>query len=231
MDPDEYCREIEAYLCRRNEGHLVRIVGPSFERVVGWAAMGIPLKVAFKGIDRYAERYYAKGPRRRPLRVDFCEADVLDVFDEWRRAVGLSEPGIAASAQATRPARSLPAHLDRVIVRLTACRAGGRIAESLDRQIERTVRELDAVRAGGRALRGEARQALIARLEELDRDLLDEAVRSTDPATLAALDAEAERELTPFRDRMPAGVLAETLERARRRLLRDRLELPTLMFD
>ena len=49
----------------------------------------MPLKVACRGIDRYFERYYAKGPRRRPVRVEFCDADVLDVFDEWRRAVGV----------------------------------------------------------------------------------------------------------------------------------------------
>ena len=88
MDIADYCREIETYLCRKNDGHLIRVVGPSFELVSGWAAQGVPLKVAFAGIDRYFERYYRKGPRRRPVRIDFCEADVLDVFDEWRRAIG-----------------------------------------------------------------------------------------------------------------------------------------------
>src|SRR5882672_12638611 len=81
MSSTDYCREIEAYLCRKNEGHLVRIVGPSFELVCGWAQRGVPLKVAFRGIDRYVERYYAKGPRRRPVRIDFCEADVLEIED------------------------------------------------------------------------------------------------------------------------------------------------------
>ena len=70
-------------------GHLIRVVGPSFEIVSGWAAQGVPLKVAFAGIDRYFERYYRKGPRRRPVKIDFCDADVLDAFDEWRRALGL----------------------------------------------------------------------------------------------------------------------------------------------
>ena len=88
-EPVDFCREIEAYLCRKNDGHLIRVTGPSFELVSGWAAQGIPLKVAFQGIDRYFERYYRKGPRRRPVRIDFCDADVLDVFDEWRRALGL----------------------------------------------------------------------------------------------------------------------------------------------
>src|ERR671916_101183 len=89
MEPAEYCRELETYLCRKNEGHLIRIAGPVFEQVCGWAAQGVPLKIAFRGIDRYCERYYAKGPQRRPVRIEFCEADVLDSFDEWRRAVGV----------------------------------------------------------------------------------------------------------------------------------------------
>ena len=29
----DYCREIEAYLCRKNDGHLIRVVGPSFDLV------------------------------------------------------------------------------------------------------------------------------------------------------------------------------------------------------
>src|SRR6266550_6429328 len=86
----DYCRQLEDYLCRKNEGHLIRIVGPAFDQVCGWAARGIPLKLAMSGVDRYFDRYYAKGPRRRPVRIEFCEADVLDVFDEWRRSVGVS---------------------------------------------------------------------------------------------------------------------------------------------
>ncbi len=89
MTPDEYCRAIEAHLTRKNDGHLIRIVGPAFELVRGWAEQGIPFKVACYGIDRAFERYYAKGARRRPLRIEFCKDDVLDAFDQWRRAVGV----------------------------------------------------------------------------------------------------------------------------------------------
>ena len=105
MDPAEYCRQIETYLCRKNEGHLIRIVGPAFEQVSGWAAQGVPLAVAFKGIDQYCERYYAKGPRRRPVRIEFCEADILTLFDDWRRAVGVTAQDAGAQA---------PAKTDRV---------------------------------------------------------------------------------------------------------------------
>src|SRR5687768_15784135 len=170
-----YCRDIETYLCRKNDGHLIRVVGPSFELVSRWAADGVPLKVAFEGIDRCFERYYRKGPRRRPVKVDFCEADVLDVFDEWRRAVGLVA-GRSSDAGGEEPpprsAGSLPAHLERVLTKLTQARVEGALGPDADPLIDRVSAELDAARASSRGVRGEARHALIERLEDLDRRLL-----------------------------------------------------------
>ena len=101
----DFCREIETYLCRKNDGHLIRVTGPSFDLVSGWAMQGVPLKVAYAGIDRCFERYYAKGPRRRPVRIEFCEADVLDLFDEWRRAVGVAASATGSPVSAA-PART-----------------------------------------------------------------------------------------------------------------------------
>ena len=97
MSPAEFCRELEAYLCRKNDGHLIRIVGPVFSTVTGWAEQGIPVKVACRGIDRYFDRVQHK-PRRRPVPIQFCEADILDAFDEWRRALGLSAPAARSLA-------------------------------------------------------------------------------------------------------------------------------------
>ena len=128
-DSVEYCREIESYLCRKNGGHLVRIVGPAFEQVTRWSTRGIPIRVVFRGIDRYFERYYAKGPRRRPARIEFCEADVLDVFDEWKRAVGVGAAPISDGEAheeegVSRKRGTLAAHLERVVARLTTWNAG-----------------------------------------------------------------------------------------------------------
>jgi hypothetical protein len=221
----EFCREIEIYLCKKNDGHLIRVTGPSFDLVSGWAAQGVPLKMAFQGIDRYFERYYRKGPRRRPVRIDFCDGDVLDVFDEWRRAVGL-----AASAAAERPGVSMPAHLERVVLRLTAARATGSLGDEFDGIIDRVARELDAARAEARGVRGDARQALIARLTSLDDDLLSAARSSLDPAVVAALTHEANDELAAFRERMAADAFARALDGAVTRLIRERLNLPTIAF-
>ena len=233
-EPGSYCRHLENYLCRKNDGHLIRIVGPAFEQVSRWAARGVPVKVAERGIDRYFERYYAKGPKRRPVQIQFCEADVFDVFDEWRRAVGVpiregGEAGNEESDPATRRHGSLPAHLDRVIARLTMVRSGE--DRSLDETIDRLVRELDAARAGAKALRGEARTGVLDRLSALDGELMEAARQQSSPATLHQLEAEADVELAPFRDRMAREVYERSRRAAVDRLIRERRRLPLVRFE
>jgi hypothetical protein len=226
MDPAEYCREIESYLCRRNEGHLIRIVGPVFEMVTGWAAQGVPLAVAFKGIDQYCERYYAKGPRRRPVRVEFCEADVLELFDDWRRAVGV--PAVVAGDEpAERKSDSLPSHIDRAISRLTALRAG-RGADAFSARLDEVVRELDRLKASAKQARGEARTTILDRLATMDAALLEAVRASLDEPTRAKLRAEAEAEIAPFAARMMADARASAVDAAFSRLLRDAAGLPVL---
>ena len=246
MQIADYCREVERYLCQKNDGHLIRIVGPSFERVSGWASQGVPLKVACRGIDRYFERYYAKGPRRRPVRIDFCEADVLDVFDEWRRAVGLpsaavmdgatetgdspTRSGTESHGQPERRGPSLPSHLERVLLRLTAARATDTLDQTFDSVLDRVARELDVAKSDARGIRGVARQAMVERLADLDRDMLDAARTKVGEAELSRLSHDAEEELSAFRVGMSAEAFARARAAAVDRLVRERFALPTITF-
>jgi hypothetical protein len=229
--PEDYCRALEAYLCRKNDGHLIRIVGPAFEKVCGWAERGVPITVAQRGIDRYFERYYAKGARRRPVRVEFCEPDVLDVFDDWRRAVGVAsvpdEGAVAGSIPRTHV--SLPAHLERVVARLIALRAGA--DRALDGIVDAIVAEVDAARASARSLRGRARLEFLKRLDELDATLMTAARAQLTGAGLEELRHEAEAELAPFRMRMPRDAFDKSVDACMDRLLRERLRIPTLSLE
>jgi hypothetical protein len=214
-------------LCRKNDGHLIRIVGPSFEKVCAWAEKGVPLKVALRGIDRYFERYYAKGPRRRPVRIDFCEADVLDVFDEWRRAVGVATAGTEEAPRERH--ESLPSHLDRVIARLTALKSGS--GRSLDEVVASIVGELDAARATAKHLRGAARTTFLARLSELDAQLMAAARDRLTIDEREDLRREAVAELSAFRARMPEAAYAQSLAACMDRLLRERARLPIVTLE
>lgn len=233
MSPDEYCRALEAYLTRKNDGHLIRIVGPAFEQVRGWAERGVPLKVAYRGIDRCVERYYAKGPRRRPVRIEFCEADILDVFDEWRRAVGVHRAEQAGEDAAPRRREGLARHLERAIARLTILRgtaepAGPAIPEAI---IAPIVGALDRLRESASRARGETRERLFAELALLDARLLAAARDAAGEQVMAELRREAEADLAAFRDRMPGDQWTRTVDVAADRALRDRLRLPVLTAE
>jgi hypothetical protein len=235
-DTADYCRAIEHHICRKNDGHLIRIVGPAFEVVSRWARDGVPLKVALRGIDRYFDRYYRKGPRRRPVQVEFCETDVREVFDEWRRAVGLTasalgiapESGAEAPVESRRP--SLPAHLERVVLKLSSARATGRLGAAADALLDQLSTELDQARGQAGGLRGERRLALLTRLRAIDDALMAVARDALTDADRHALNAEAEEELAGFRERMTAETYARARETAVDRLVRERSGLPVIVF-
>jgi hypothetical protein len=232
VTPDEYCRALEAHLTRKNDGHLIRIVGPAFELVRGWAEQGIPFKVACYGIDRAFERYYAKGARRRPLRIEFCKDDVLDAFDQWRRAVGVR--GVTDEQAPPRRREGLATHIARAVSRLTALRGGPALAEGrptlrvADDVLDEVVRALDALGASAERARGQARERILADLTALDTRLVDAARAAAGEALLAELDAQADDDLRPFRERMPADAWRHARMAAQTRLLRERAQLPAL---
>lgn len=231
-DPAEYARQVERHLCQRNHGHLVRVVGPAFELVSGWAAAGVPLKVAFQGIDRCCARLEARGPRRRPVRIEFCEADVLDAFDDWRRAVGVSAttPGGNSEGPAGRKP-TLAAHVERVIARLANVRGPGTSTAFLHRHLEDAIRELEGLAASAVRARGEARAAIIGRLARMDDELMTTVIGQLDGTRARQLRAEAGEELAGFGSRMPSDARAKAVEAAFVRLVRESTGLPTISYE
>jgi hypothetical protein len=222
----EYCREVESYLCKKNGGHLVRIVGPAFDQVKNWAAQGIPLKVVFRGIDATCDRHNAKPGRRRPLRIEFCEADVLKAFDDWRRAIGTSESDGESAPSRKEP---LAAHIERAVSRLLAVRTNGHDA-ALAEAIAATVAALDELVTDARQARGDARSDIIERLSVLDSTLLATARQQVDAGRVEALRREAQAELAPYAARMSEEDRRRASEVILERLVRETLGLPVLSY-
>ncbi|MGH9373698.1 MAG: hypothetical protein ACRD15_19430 [Vicinamibacterales bacterium] len=232
-DHSEYVRNIESYLCQKNKGHLIRVVGPAFELVCGWASSGVPLKVAFQGIDRCCARHDARKGRRRPIRIEFCEADVLDAFDEWRRAVGVTAAVSGEPENGAAPARkpALAAHIERAIARLAHARGVDAPSTDFHHHIDRTIRELEQIVPSAIRVRGEARAGIVSRLRELDAALIDAATAGLDPTRAGQLRNEAADELASFRARMPAEARERATRAAFERLVRETSGLPTLSYD
>lgn len=234
-DIGAYCREVEAHLTRVNGGHLVRIVGPGFVLVRQWAEEGIPLSAVYRGIEQKAERHKA-GAARRPLRIEFCEADVREVFDAWRRAIGVSTAaGDAGDAPADRsergsgPARKATTReLDRAIDRLVSTAGRLEFPDALRQQVNQILDRVITMRDEVKGARGAARDAALAPLSALDQTLLAAARGAVPADVLAGLRAEAEADLTPFRERLTPDAWAQALAVTIDRGVRAHFGLPDL---
>jgi hypothetical protein len=189
----------------------------------------VPLTVACRGIDRYCERLQAKRARRRPVRIEFCEADILDLFDDWRRAVGVGQAQGDAESSGPARKRALTAHLERVVARLVGSRV--RRSPSFELHVEGVLAEIDRLSGESKKSRGDARTAILDRLAELDRGLVQAAAAELDPPSVATARREAEAELAPFGARLAPDVREQAVEAAFERLVRDSLGLPQIRYQ
>lgn len=234
-DVAEYCRQVEAHLTRVNGGHLVRVVGPGFALVQRWAEEGVPLSVVFRGIELKAERH-AAGASKRPLRIEFCEADVRALFDDWRRAIGVPsapEAQAAGDAESGGPRtgsrrRSAPKTIDRAIDRL------GRLAGRLELPGEFRdamsviIDRLSSLREQLSHTRGDARQPLLDQLDAIERTLLEQARRAVPAEVLRELTSRAEQDLAAYRDRLSPDAWVKAVSTTVDRGIREHLDLPVL---
>jgi hypothetical protein len=194
----------------------------------------MPLSVVSHGIDLKAERHRA-GRSTRPLRLEFCEHDVREVYERWRRSVGLS--GVAAGPEASTDAPeiekrpSLSRQLDRALDKLS--RVAGRLdlPDRFRDEVSRSIAELSDVREAARFARGDARKALAARLPPVEAALVAAGREAIDANVLERLRADAETDLVAYRTRLSPGIWRQSVDRALEQLVRDHLGLPTLTFD
>ena len=106
----------------------------------------------------------------------FCEADVLDAFDDWRRAVGVARVASDAEggpeveepvpAAATAPIAGLA---DRAaLARLTVLRGSDKAGPLFGAALDAAVRSLDAIRAEASRARGDARNGCSSSIAAMD---------------------------------------------------------------
>jgi hypothetical protein len=225
----EYCRQVEAHLTRVNGGHLVRIVGPGFALVRSWESDGVPLSVVTRAIDEKAERH-RHGASKRPLRIEFCETDVRELFEQWKRAIGAAASESQPS-EAPAPSVSLSRHLDRVADRLSRLLGREDLPQEFLDRVSQIIADVSAARERARTARGPARAEIAALLPPLDRALLAAARDVPDAPLRDQLQRDAERDLNAFKTRLPPAAWEAAVDATVDRLLRDRLALPTIAID
>ena len=98
---------------------------------------------------------------------------------------------------------------------------------NFDPLLDRVAQELEA----SRTARGPKRAALVERLAQLDRELIEHARAALDNTVLTALAKEADDELAEFRARITPDAYARARDAAVNRLIREQTRLPALAFS
>ena len=237
MDSGSYCREVESYLCRKNDGHLIRIVGPAFQIVTEWVVGGVPLSIVCRAVDRVYSRYHAKGERHHPLRIEYCENDVKDLFEEWKRAVGIDTVRTGSEnkhgdrdsvTDYTR--RSLVAHLEGVIARLAEWDHDD-VSVELRATVSNILAEVRALDVEVKVAHSGERHGIIDQLESLELNLLDGVRNTAGDVLRSRLRKDAEREVDPFRNRMAPDTFRSVVSSSIDRLLIEYLKLPRISYE
>jgi hypothetical protein len=240
-----YFTEIEDAFIRRRGKHL--LLSPlDWALIESWKAMGVPLHVALRGIEKSFDSHAAR-PRNRSVKsLMYCQEEVEAQFAEWLESqrgasATVEETAVEGEAGSESPVpegRGLP--FPRVVI--AAHLAEARAA------LERAAQEKREKRGAAELFEALTRAA--SRLEELEKDfaasarpnaeqlenslsdlenLLDRALRaSLSPELLEEKREQAEEQLSAYRKRMERATYEQTLDNLLAKLLREEARVPRL---
>jgi hypothetical protein len=208
-----YFTEIEECFQRRRGGILL-LSTLDWALIETWKEAGIPLQAALRGIEAAFDSYDKRPAKTRKVNsLAYCAQEVLAAAEEMKEAA----VGVAAEGSAKRPrgfeAAPIIAFLERNAGALEAARlpdASGISVRGLATSTAETLRNLAQGLRANDSLR---------RLEDLERHLtvLEEKLfaallAGTPDEQLVSVRAEADRELAPYRRKMP-GTQIEQLQK------------------
>jgi hypothetical protein len=187
-----YYRTVEEFFVERR-GPPLTISNADWTLVRRWRKAGLPLRVVLRGIQDALDAHAHSFARQHPVgSLRYCEAEVDLARERWQQALSGGGPGevevgaalerLAESCQAAAPALTRPLR----------ARALALAAELRDRATDVASR-LD----------------LETWLAAQEADLVKRLRRATPGQQCAAIEAEIEADLAPYRERLPPAVLGQ----------------------
>jgi hypothetical protein len=206
-----YFTEIEEHFQRRRGGILL-LSTLDWALIETWKDAGVPLEAVLRGIDSAFDRYDQRPSKSKKVNsLAYCAQQVLAAAEDMKEAaVGAAEdsandPDAPSSPSATRgfdPAE-IAGYLRKNADRLEQARLPARASispEAMAREAAGTLRDLaDEVMAKKAARLEEVERSLTV----LEEKLLAVLMAATPDAELVQVRAQAERELAPYRNKVP----------------------------
>ncbi len=222
-----YFTEIEEHFQQRR-GTILLLSTLDWALMETWKEAGVPLEAVLHGIDVTFDKWDQKPSKTRKVNgLGFCTQEVLAAAEEMKAAAAGSAPTSAAE----KPQRESGFEGDRVAsflrknaeaVEKARVPAG---TETLTRQIAADLRGMAA------DLGSKARPRLEdteRRLTVMEEKLVASMMASAPDEELVAIRAEADRELAPYRRKMPAAQIDHLQRQFLQKKLLERAGVPRL---
>ena len=222
-----YFTEIEEHFQRRFGGALL-LSTVDWALIEVWKDSGIPLEAVLRGIDATFEHYQRRPSKTRKVNsLGFCAQEVLAAAEDMKEA-SVGAPRKEPTQAGIQPA-DISAFLQRNARQLdsaTLPQKTGVSAQQLAAQTARTLREMAAELEHSKAL---------PRLEDLERrltvaeeKLFAGLLAATDDEEIVAVRSQADRELSPYRSKMPAAQIEQLQKQYVHKRLLEKYGLPRL---
>lgn len=223
-----YFTEIEEHFQRRRGGILL-LSTLDWALIETWKDAGIPLEAVLRGIDAAFERYEKRPTQRKVNSLAYCSQEVLSSAEDMKEAaVGVSREAESSAAIRGFDSGEVSSFLKRNAETLDKARlpqAEGISATPVAREAANTLRKL--------AL--EIDESGQVRLEDLERHLtvLEQKLfavllGATTDDVMVSIRADADRELAPYRSKMPASQIDHLQKQYVHKRLLEKYGLPRL---
>jgi len=214
LEEAAYYQSVEEFFVSRR-GDPLFLSNADWLLIRKWRRAGLPLRIVMRGIaDALDGHAHSWGRKRKVGSLAYCAAEVDAARERWQRALSFD---------------------DETETSVTAALAD--FASALDAATSLGPRGASAARSAAADLRGLAApgpsgpprlEELTLRLGATEKALLEALRADAGAETRAAIDAEIERDLAPYRGRMPARVLDQIKGEAWARRLLGRHAIPRL---
>jgi len=217
-----YFTEIEEHFQRRR-GTTLLLSTLDWALIETWKDAGIPLEAALRGIDATFESYERR-PRKAQRKVNglaFCSQEVLAAAEEMKEAaVGVASPQTQDCA-AFEPGE-IAAFLTRNAARIEQAKLP-ESARPLASEMARGLRDLASGLSPAQKL-----EELERRLTVMEEKLFAVLLAGTPDEDLVALRAQADREIAPYRSKMPGAQIEQLHKQYVHKMLLEKHGLPRL---
>ena len=224
-----YFTEIEEYFQRRRG--RIQLSPLDWALIETWKDAGIPLEAVLRGVDAAFDKYEQRPSRSQKINsLAYCAQAVLVSAEEMKEAaVGAQSTDAQSNRTSGFPIAEICVFLRRNAEQIDAAKlplAKGIDAAPLARETANTLCEiaadLEATKTPPRL------EDLERRLVVAEEKLLAVLLAATPDQQIVAVRAQADRELAPYRSKMPSAQIEQLLKQYVHKRLLEKYGLPRL---